>query len=113
MAAKCLVFAYGLLKPGHAPPRSLSHHWNDRIPGRLYDLGSYPAAVDVGHSPHWIEGVTMEIDDDELAALDEFEDVESGEYRRVLVTTEQGFTAWVYEFAATLPPALPLLSRWP
>lgn len=112
MTAKCLVFAYGLLKPGHTPPRSVSQHWPDRIPGLLYDLGNYPAGIQLGHAASWIEGITMELDQDELDLLDEFEDVESGEYRRIVVTSEQGFDVWAYEYMRAIPADLPPVPRW-
>lgn len=113
MGAKGLLFAYGLLQPGRAAPRSLTRHWPDRVRGRLYDLGAYPGLVKAGDpSEDWIEGVTLEIDVDELPVLDEFEDIESGEFRRILVTTESGYLAWVYEYGWEIPKAARALSKW-
>jgi|LauGreDrversion4_2_1035121.scaffolds.fasta_scaffold1392180_1 gamma-glutamylcyclotransferase (GGCT)/AIG2-like uncharacterized protein YtfP len=113
MAKKCLLFAYGVLKPGFSPPKTVSESWEDRVQGDLVDLGSYPGACRIGDSNNWIQGITLEIDEDELAVLDEFEDVDSGEYRRILVETEQGFYAFIYEFLGALPPDAPRLTCWP
>lgn len=109
---KCLVFAYGTLMPGHSPPRSLSQAWPDRVRAVMYDLGAFPVATRVGEAPGWIHGMTLEIDADELAALDEYEDVEGGEFARKLVETEQGHMAWVYEYRLRVPAALAPIDRW-
>lgn len=112
MKRKCLLFAYGLLQPGYSPPRSMSQSWPDRIRGQMYDLGAYPAAVQITHASTWIEGHTVEIDVDELPMLDEFEDVGGGEFSRRLVETEQGHTAWVYEYQRPVPAVLAPITKW-
>lgn len=112
MARKALLFAYGTLMPGHSPPRSLSASWPDRIHGKLFDLGEYPGVTEVGTAREFVEGFTLEFDADELAALDAYEDVESGEFTRKLVTTETGHVAWVYEFSLPPPPGAPSRPRW-
>ena len=113
MTTKCLLFAYGLLQPGLKPPRSLSQSWPDRVRGQLYDLGPYPVAVGLDVGSAWLEGFTLEIDADELGALDEFEDVDSGEFARRVVTTGRGFTAWAYEYRRALPAHQPAIKKWP
>jgi gamma-glutamylcyclotransferase (GGCT)/AIG2-like uncharacterized protein YtfP len=112
MAEKCLVFVYGLLKPGIQPPRSMSQSWADDIEGVLYDLGEFPAAVQVGAAGSRITGYTIEIDTDELTALDEFEDTETGVYRRIMVETGLGHFAWVYEYIQPIPPGTPVITSW-
>lgn len=112
MQRKCLLFAYGTLQPGFSPPKSMSNAWTDRVHGVLYDLGDYPAAVLIDKSMHWIEGQTIEIDADELPALDAFEDVEGGEFLRKLVETEQGFVAWVYEYQKAVSDELVPVTKW-
>lgn len=112
MKRKCLLFAYGLLQPAHSPPRSTSQTWPDRVKGVLYDLGEYPAAVKIAVAETWIAGHVLEIDVDELPLLDEFEDVEGGEFSRRLVETELGHTAWVYEYQLTIPSALAPIDKW-
>lgn len=115
MARKCLLFAYGTLMPGlpgSSPPRSLSQHWPDRIKGRLFDLGAYPGVIEVGTAPTYVEGATLEIDEDELRALDEYEDVESGEFTRRTVTTESGHLAFVYEYTRPVPAKAQFRVRW-
>jgi gamma-glutamylcyclotransferase (GGCT)/AIG2-like uncharacterized protein YtfP len=104
VADKCLLFAYGLLKPGSPnAPKSAALRWQDRIRGELVVLDGYHGAIKVGLAETWIDGYTMEIDSDELPALDAFEDVEGGEYSRRLVETELGHLVWVYEYKGTLP----------
>lgn len=112
MAGKCLLFVYGLLKPGLQPPKSISQSFPDRIGGLLYDLGEYPAAVNAGHGSSEITGFTIEIDEDELEAIDEFEDVDAGMYRRIMIETRSGYFAWVYEYLLEIPEGTPLVTDW-
>lgn len=112
MADKCLMFVYGLLKPGIQPPRSMSQSWEDEISGLMYDLGEFPAAVAPGTGAGRIAGFTVEIDTDELSALDEFEDTETGVYRRVMVETAKGHFAWVYEYLLEIPAGAPVITTW-
>ena len=112
MAQKCLLFVYGLLMPGYQPPRSLSQQWEDEIEGAMYDLCDFPAAVLSPGSRSTISGFTIEIDADELAEVDEFEDVEAKIYRRVMVETKNGFFAWTYEYLLPIPPGLNPITKW-
>ncbi len=112
MARKALLFAYGTLMPGHSPPRSMSAHWPDRIQGKLYDLGDYPGVIEGGTTEDVVEGFTLEFDADELSALDAYEDTESGEFTRKLVTTGAGHVAWVYVYTRTAPPGAAPRPRW-
>ncbi len=112
MAQKCLLFVYGLLKPGYQPPRSLSQQWEDEIEGTMYNLGDFPAAVLTEGSGNVVQGFTIEIDSDELAEVDEFEDIESKIYRRVMVETKQGFFAWTYEYLLPIPEGLTPIVKW-
>lgn len=113
MRQRCLIFTYGLLQPGHLGcPPSATTLGPDRVRGRLYDLGPFPAGVDLGRGDDWIEGVTLEIDADDLPGLDDFEDTESGEFCRVIVETERGHTAWAYEYRFPIPTTLAPRTRW-
>jgi gamma-glutamylcyclotransferase (GGCT)/AIG2-like uncharacterized protein YtfP len=114
---KCLLFAYGLLLPSQKPPRSLSSHWPDAVQGLLYDLGDFPAAVQIASEPgaankNWILGETLEIDRDELETLDEFEGVDDAEFVRRLVTTKEGYIAYIYEYNRPIPGGLKPITRW-
>ena len=91
----------------------MSRHWPDRIRARLFDLGEYAAALDIGSAEHWISGYTIEIEEQELTALDVFEDVQSGEFLRRRVNTERNFTAWVYAYRWPLPDGLLQIESWP
>ncbi|MGL4463722.1 MAG: gamma-glutamylcyclotransferase family protein [Planctomycetia bacterium] len=111
--AECRLFVYGLLQSGKRPPATTSAAVADAVRGDLYDLGPYPTAVRVGDpAADWIEGETLTIDDAELPALDEFEDVAGGLYRRLRTTTRNGLTAWVYEYLPLIPPDLQPQRRW-
>jgi len=112
MTTKCFLFVYGMLKPNISPPRSTSDHWSDAIQGELYDIGDYPAAINTHKNSNIIEGFLVEIDQDELLILDDYEDVDSGEFRRILVDTKLGHAAWVYEYCLALPKDAKLISNW-
>ena len=112
MAQKCLLFVYGLLMPGYQPPRSLSQQWEDEIEGTMYNLGEFPAVVLGDANSSVVKGFTIEIDSDELADVDEFEDTESQIYRRVMVETKQGFFAWAYEYMQPIPQGLTPIVKW-
>lgn len=108
----CLLFVYGMLQPGFQPPRSMKRHWPDRVHGRLFDLGPYPAAVEVGAAESWIHGHVVEIAEQELSYLDEFEDVAGGLYCRLRVTTAGGHDVWIYQYNRMIPADAPEIERW-
>lgn len=111
--SSCRLFVYGLLQPGFHSPETMRAHWPDRVAGRLYDLGPYPGAVDIGNGPHQFAGSVVEIDDEELLRLDEFEGVTGdGHFRRIRVTTVGGSEVWIYEYTGPVPDADPI-ERWP
>jgi gamma-glutamylcyclotransferase (GGCT)/AIG2-like uncharacterized protein YtfP len=111
--ARCLLFVYGQLQPGHRPPRTASHARPDRVRGLLYDLGPYPAAVCVGSSDRWFGGHVLEIDERELEQLDAYEGVAEQLYRRTRTATESGLQVWVYEYARPLPSDAVAVDVWP
>jgi gamma-glutamylcyclotransferase (GGCT)/AIG2-like uncharacterized protein YtfP len=87
----------------------------DRVRGRLYDLGPYPALVDAGDAgAGWVEGFVRPVGLDELSQrLDRYEGVDEGLYRRIALTTEAGRSVWVYVYARPLPDAARgPLPRW-
>lgn len=113
------LFAYGSLRPALAPPSvqplfarlvALGPAW---MPGRLYDLGPYPAAVLDPAAETSIHGEVFQLPDarELLAALDAYEDCDPADpaaslYRRVRqpATLADGsqIPCWVYVY--TLPP---------
>lgn len=111
---RCLLFVYGLLQPGHRPPRTMSRHWPDQLLGELYDLGPYPGLLHAGVRGGPVSGTVVEVSRHELeTVLDPFELVEEGLYRRIRATTVGGHEVWVYEYARPLPPgARGPLERW-
>jgi gamma-glutamylcyclotransferase (GGCT)/AIG2-like uncharacterized protein YtfP len=110
-----LFFAYGTLMPAE-PERAALAGWSaDAVRGRLFDLEAYPALVDLDDpAAGWVEGYVRATDEAELAGpLDDWEEVESGLYRRQHTTTRSGRRAWVYVYSRPLPAhARGPLSRW-
>lgn len=120
-------FAYGTLITGALDPGvdRLLARWCRRlargsIPGRLYDLGRYPAAVPSNEPGHRVLGWLFETQDPVrvLAALDRYEGVsperpKTGTFRRVLVQVAvsdqpRTFNAWAYYY--NRPPGRPPVS---
>jgi gamma-glutamylcyclotransferase (GGCT)/AIG2-like uncharacterized protein YtfP len=98
------LFAYGTLMPRDAS-EAVAGGWSaDAVTGRLYDMGPYPALVDLDDpTAGWVEGYLREVDPAELEALDRYEEVGVGPYRRVQTQTRDGVLAWVYVYFETLP----------
>jgi gamma-glutamylcyclotransferase (GGCT)/AIG2-like uncharacterized protein YtfP len=105
---------YGLLNPGHGPfetfrlGEALDYAGPCRIPGRLHDLGAYPALV---RGLGMAEGRLYRIRDPRvLRPLDGFEAVVRGvpkasEYlRRPIMLAGPAVLAWVYVYNRRPPP---------
>jgi len=86
----------------------------DAVRGRLYDLGPYPALIDLDDpAAGWVEGYVRSVEPAELESHDVWEDVEAGVYRRAVTTTRNNNRVWIYVYARPLPPqAHGPLSRW-
>src|SRR4051794_10876496 len=100
-----LLFAYGTLTPD-GPEAAARDGWEpDMVRGRLFDLGPYPALVDLDDpGAGWVEGYTRAVDLAVLEGpLDAYEGVPEGPYQRRPVTTRAGRRAWVYVHARPLP----------
>lgn len=108
------LFVYGSLRSGFPSPayeyisRYFDHISDGKVRGRLYDMGTYPAAIPA-HEDRFIIGELYKAKQEEefswaMAQLDDYEgvNVEGDEvqlYRRELaeVHTERGtVTAWMY-----------------
>jgi gamma-glutamylcyclotransferase (GGCT)/AIG2-like uncharacterized protein YtfP len=91
------VFVYGTLKRGHGNHRLMTGTFlgEDRISGKLYDLGAYPA---VGRADGVVHGEVYLVDGDTMARLDRLEGIPHL-YQRVRVWTWTGIHAWVYMMA--------------
>lgn len=98
------LFVYGTLRPGDVrwhvlSPFVVDGGWLDTVAGELFDTGlDYPAAVFNGRGT--IRGHTFALLEASieraLEVLDEVEGIVDGEYRRVVVRTGRGVTAWAY-----------------
>ena len=99
-----LLFAYGTLMPAD-PVAAAQQGWRpDAVRGRLYDLGPYPALIDLDDpTAGWVLGFVGPVEPSELERHDRWEDVDSGLYRRVETTTRNNDRAWVYVYARPLP----------
>jgi gamma-glutamylcyclotransferase (GGCT)/AIG2-like uncharacterized protein YtfP len=113
---------YGLLNPGHGPfekfrlGEALELIGPCHIPGRLHDLGAYPA---LKRRPGMAEGRLYRIRDPRvLKPLDDFEAYwprrpKQSEYlRRPVLLTEPAVWAWVYVYNRR-PPAGSLVPEGP
>lgn len=100
-----LLFAYGTLAPPTAEDAARGGWLRDEVRGRLFDLGPYPALVDLGDpTSGWVKGYVRHAGPDELRGrLDAYEGVSEGLYRRAATTTRAGRGAWVYVYARPLP----------
>jgi gamma-glutamylcyclotransferase (GGCT)/AIG2-like uncharacterized protein YtfP len=110
-----MLFAYGTLMPADLAEAERDGWRADAVRGRLYDLGPYPALVDLDDpGAGWVEGFVRAVDPIELKnVLDPWEAVEHGLYRRAETTTRNSRCAWVYVYNRPLPPgARGPLARW-
>jgi gamma-glutamylcyclotransferase (GGCT)/AIG2-like uncharacterized protein YtfP len=110
-----LLFAYGTLAPADHGAASREGWEADGVRGQLYDLGPYPALVDIDDpAAAWVEGFVRAVSWDVLSnQLDAYEGVDEGLFRRVQATARSGRRVWVYVYARSLPPTArgPLI-RW-
>ena len=109
-----LLFAYGTLMPPD-PESAKERGWQpDAVRGWLYDLGPYPALVNLDDpEAGWVEGYAGLVEADDLEKHDHWEDVDSGLYRRALTTSRNDLRVWVYVYSRPLPPgARGPLDRW-
>ena len=110
-----LLFAYGTLVP-RDPARRDREGWEaDAVVGRLFDLGPYPALVDLDDpSAGDVAGYVRPVGLDELRGrLDPYEGVAEGLYCRRTTITRAGRRVWVYTYGRPIPPGTPgPLDRW-
>jgi len=99
-----LLFACGTLMPPDEESAARDGWSRDAVRGRLYDLGAYPALIDLDDpSAGWVEGYVRAVEPAELERYDVWEDVEAGLYRRALTTTRCNKRVWIYVYARPLP----------
>jgi gamma-glutamylcyclotransferase (GGCT)/AIG2-like uncharacterized protein YtfP len=108
-------FAYGTLMPADSDAAEREGWRPDAVLGRLFDLGPYPALVDLDDpGAGWVEGFVRPVDLEELVArLDPWEEVDRGVYRRAETTTRASCPVWVYVYNRPLPSwARGPMDRW-
>jgi len=108
------VFVYGTLRPGDVrwqflQPFVADDGWPDTVEGLLFDTGlDYPAAIFGARAARGalIVGQTYDLVVNSLGScldvLDREEDTVGGRYRRTVVTTGRGVTAYAYEYGNDL-----------
>ena len=70
-----------------------------RVPGRLFDFGSYPGAVPSDQPNHWVCGEVHLLEDPSLlASLDEYE---GSEFERGRVSTAVAPNCWIYWYVGS------------
>jgi gamma-glutamylcyclotransferase (GGCT)/AIG2-like uncharacterized protein YtfP len=110
-----LLFAYGTLMPHDRESADRGGWTPDAVRGRLFDLGPYPALVDLDDpGAGWVDGFVRPVDREELETrLDPWEEVDGGLYSRVETVTRASRRVWVYVYNRPLPPqARGPLARW-
>ena len=109
-----LLFAYGTLMPPDPVAATARGWWPDAVRGRLYDLGPYPALIDLDNpQAGWVLGYCGPVEPQELERHDRWEEVDAGVYSRVETLTRNNHRAWVYVFSRPLPAdARGPLDRW-
>lgn len=106
------LFVYGTLRRGsdNQFARLLAERGRfldeTRVPGRLYDLGSYPGAKQSDRPNEWIVGEVFYLDEPGavLGALDEYE---GPEFERALVNSY-----WIYWYVGSEPGRLIASGDW-
>ncbi|MFO0956857.1 MAG: thiamine pyrophosphate-binding protein [Isosphaeraceae bacterium] len=109
------LFAYGTLLPPDADGARRGRWQPDAVRGRLYDLGPYPALIDLDQpGADWVSGQVRPVSERELLeVLDPYEDVGGGLYGRASTRTRAGRLVWVYVYLAPLPQyAIGPLKAW-
>lgn len=112
MAFQAFLFAYGRLKSGYSPPRTMKAPKKDFVRGIMFDRPGHedPALIRAGEDDlPWNEGQLMRVSKDELYDLDA---TETG-YTRKIVPTQSGQSAWVYEWNGEKPKGASVFHRWP
>jgi indolepyruvate decarboxylase len=111
-----MLFAYGTLIPRDDEELRREGWVADAVRGRLYDLGRYPALIDLDDSEAgWVLGYVRPAQMDELEGpLDIYEEVSgAGLFRRVQTRTRAQRLVWLYVYSRPVPPyALGPIECW-
>jgi gamma-glutamylcyclotransferase (GGCT)/AIG2-like uncharacterized protein YtfP len=99
------LFVYGTLKANfHANPIITQNHGTfvraAKTGGdfKLLDMGGFPGMVPCGGESDGVHGEIFEIPESAFEPLDNYECIDSGLFRRELITLEDGDEAWAYLF---------------
>lgn len=102
-----LLFVYGTLKPMARKRRGRGAH----VSGRMWCNGLYPA-VRLEPRGMKVAGIVFAVTDEDLLELDAREGTGADWYRRVVVRTQEGQVAWVYEAERCLYQAGGMRAQW-
>jgi gamma-glutamylcyclotransferase (GGCT)/AIG2-like uncharacterized protein YtfP len=114
------LFVYGTLRRGsdNKFARMLADRarfvGTARVPGQLFDFGSYPAAVPSDQPHHWIHGEVWGLEDPEvLSSLDEYE---GAEYERAIMPVQMRngleVNCWIYWYVSAVTGRLIASGDW-
>ncbi len=109
------LFAYGTLAPADGEEAIRDGWVADAVRGVLYDLGPYPALVEMENpNAGWVEGYARTVSFQELESiLDPYEGTEAGLFERIRLRTRRGLIVWVYRYCLPIPKnAVGPLTRW-
>lgn len=101
------IFVYGTLRTGGAKHGMIAGGEMLRaakLRGTLYDLGPYPAALLRGH--RLVHGELWTCPAETVRALDAYEGVGNGLFRRVTARDEEGTRCWIWVAGPGLEPEL-------
>lgn len=113
------MFVYGTLMPGRLRWPVLapyaSGHREAAAAGAVYDSGrGWPLAVfggGAGRVPGHVVDLVPATVDECLAVIDEVEETDAGELRRVAVVTDAGERAWAYHYTRSTA-GLTVIDGW-
>lgn len=105
-----LVFVYGTLRRGQSADLSKKANSTyicaDRINGEMYNIGWFPGVNDIipvdkggfNEGQPTIEGEVFRVEHDSLVRLLDLYEGHPDFFNRIQVSTENGLTAWVYQY---------------
>lgn len=109
-----LLFSYGLLLPSFETPvralldQHLSIGPKAKLQAKLYDCGSYPAAIPSSNSADWVYGQLYNIESEsQFSLFHQLDHYEGDEYLRKLlkvqiIATEEICEAWAYIYVESV-----------
>jgi gamma-glutamylcyclotransferase (GGCT)/AIG2-like uncharacterized protein YtfP len=107
------LFAYGKLKPGYSPPKTMEDPKIDEVQGRMFVRKDHetqdPALVHPNDpTAPLVQGILMKVSPGELYDIDK----EETGYSREQVLTRSGKKVWTYIWRGHVPSNAELITHW-